>query len=185
MPIVDGLTSTKMIRAHEQANPDNLLSPLAALNGRVPIIAVSASLVEKERETYIDAGFDAWILKPISFDRLNELMHGIVDAQSREQALYKPGEWERGGWFAIGLPKAQNVLKSDSTVDGVPGDSHQAATTESEKEADSDASRRFKSHSEPLPRVEKGLDGGTVNRQLFPETVLDAAPVESPAPMDR
>jgi hypothetical protein len=99
MPIVDGLTSTKMIRSHEKTNPSHKLSERAALNGRIPIIAVSASLVERERQTYMDAGFDAWILKPISFDRLQTLLAGIVDSKTREECLYKPGSWEQGGWF--------------------------------------------------------------------------------------
>jgi hypothetical protein len=102
MPIVDGLTSTKMIRSHEKissSSPPQGLSERAALNGRIPIIAVSASLVERERQTYIDAGFDAWILKPISFDRLQTLLTGIVDRRTREECLYKPGWWEEGGWF--------------------------------------------------------------------------------------
>jgi CheY-like chemotaxis protein len=105
MPIVDGLTSTKMIRKLEKSKTVKCLSTLAALNGRVPVIAVSASLVEKERQTYIDAGFDAWILKPISFSRLNELMNGIVNREIREAALYKPGEWEKGGWFSLPDPE--------------------------------------------------------------------------------
>jgi CheY-like chemotaxis protein len=99
MPIVDGLTSTKMIRSHEKTTPSHKLSKRAALNSRVPIIAVSASLIEKDKQTYIDAGFDAWILKPISFLRLNELMNGIVDIKVRESSLYQPGKWEHGGWF--------------------------------------------------------------------------------------
>lgn len=99
MPIVDGLTSAKMIRSFEKSHPTHTLSKRAALNGRVPIIAVSASLMEKERPLYIEAGFDGWILKPISFDRLKHIMAGIVDAESRKDNLYKPGGWERGGWF--------------------------------------------------------------------------------------
>jgi len=99
MPIVDGLTSTKMIRSYEKTHPTQQLSARAALNGRVPIIAVSASLEEKKRQHYIDAGFDGWILKPISFPRLSEIMEGIVDRQVRRENLYKPGSWERGGWF--------------------------------------------------------------------------------------
>lgn len=99
MPLVDGLTSTKMIRSFEKTHPTQMLSARAALNGRVPIIAVSASLIERERQTYIDAGFDGWILKPISFPRLSELMEGIVDKQVRNENLYQPGSWERGGWF--------------------------------------------------------------------------------------
>ena len=99
MPIVDGLTSTKMIRSFEKSHPTHLLSSRASLNRRVPIIAVSASLVEKERHVYIDAGFDGWILKPISFNRLIDIMTGIVDERVREDNLYKPGGWEHGGWF--------------------------------------------------------------------------------------
>ena len=104
MPIVDGLTSTKMIRSFEKSFPDEFLSKRAALNGRVPIFAVSASLVEKNRQVYIDAGFDGWILKPIDFKRLTLLMAGIVEEETREACLYEPGEWERGGWFAKRQP---------------------------------------------------------------------------------
>jgi len=104
MPIVDGLAATKMIRSFEKTNPAHLLTQRASLNRRVPIIAVSASLIERERQQYIDAGFDGWILKPISFPRLNELMTGIVDQHVREEALYVPGQWERGGWFEKAQP---------------------------------------------------------------------------------
>jgi hypothetical protein len=108
MPIVDGLTSTKMIRSFEKTHTvSQALSERAALNGRVPIIAVSASLVERERQTYIDAGFDAWILKPISFDRLQVLLSGIVEPSTREECLYKPGKWESGGWFDMARKDAQ------------------------------------------------------------------------------
>jgi CheY-like chemotaxis protein len=99
MPIVDGLTSTKMIRSFEKSHPTHVLSKRAALNGRIPVIAVSASLIEKERQSYIDDGFDGWILKPISFDRLKHIMLGIVDPGARKDNIYKAGGWERGGWF--------------------------------------------------------------------------------------
>lgn len=88
-----------MIRSFEKTHPISALSPLAALNGRIPIIAVSASLIERDMQTYIDAGFDAWILKPISFDRLSKLLTAIVDPDCRQRCLYEPGQWERGGWF--------------------------------------------------------------------------------------
>lgn len=99
MPIVDGLTATKMIRSFEKSHPTHLLSSRASLNGRVPIIAVSASLIERERQNYIDAGFDGWILKPIPFVRLSEIMSGIVDKDARKKNLYRAGAWEQGGWF--------------------------------------------------------------------------------------
>lgn len=99
MPIVDGLTSTKMIRSFEQTPEHPGYSKLASINGRIPIFAVSASLVEHERQTYIDAGFDGWILKPIDFKRLNTLLTGISDEETRQSCLYVPGGWEHGGWF--------------------------------------------------------------------------------------
>lgn len=111
MPIVDGLTSAKMIRSFEKSHPTHMLSERASLNGRVPIIAVSASLIERERQMYIDGGFDGWILKPISFDRLNEIMKGIVDESVRDNNLYGPGNWERGGWFGKRQP---NVWQADT-----------------------------------------------------------------------
>lgn len=104
MPIVDGLTSTKMIRSLEKTSPNHVLSQRASLNGRIPVIAVSASLIEKERQIYIDAGFDGWILKPISFPRLTEIMSGIVDPGTRKDNLYRSGNWERGGWFKDAQP---------------------------------------------------------------------------------
>lgn len=114
MPIVDGLTSTKMIRSFEKTHPDNIYSPRAALCGRVPIIAVSASLIERDRQQYIDAGFDAWILKPIGFDRLNHLMAAIVDKDTRLDCLYQPGQWERGGWFHTGQKSSDEVSTKPS-----------------------------------------------------------------------
>ncbi|RYP45482.1 hypothetical protein DL768_008185 [Monosporascus sp. mg162] len=100
MPIVDGLSSTKIIRAFERSNQCAGLSSLAARHGRIPIFAVSASLVEQERPQYIEAGFDAWMVKPIDFGRLNVLLDGISNDDKHDDCLYVPGEWERGGWFA-------------------------------------------------------------------------------------
>ncbi|KAI1301045.1 hsp90-like protein [Xylaria venustula] len=99
MPIVDGLTSTKLIRAFEKSDESPELSAIGRLHGRTPIFAVSASLVEKDRGIYTEAGFDGWILKPIDFKRLNVLLDGITSDEVREECLYQPGEWERGGWF--------------------------------------------------------------------------------------
>ena len=99
MPIVDGLSSTKIIRAFEKSDQPSKLSDLAVRHGRVPIFAVSASLVERERPQYIEAGFDGWILKPIDFKRLAVLLEGIFKDEVRDEYLYVPGEWERGGWF--------------------------------------------------------------------------------------
>lgn len=117
MPIVDGLTSTKMIRSFEKSHPTHLLSTRAAFNGRVPIIAVSASLVERERKKYVDAGFDGWILKPISFDRLQVILRGIVEKKARQENLYRPGTWEQGGWFQ---DVQEDIFAADTRPTGKP-----------------------------------------------------------------
>ncbi|KAK7967076.1 Cyanobacterial phytochrome B [Apiospora aurea] len=116
MPIVDGLTSTKMIRAFEKSEKCHTLSALASYQGRVPIFAVSASLVEKEGPTYINAGFDGWILKPIDIKRLHTLLYGITDDETRNSCLYVPGEWERGGWFQSRSNAGSDTSSDDNNI---------------------------------------------------------------------
>ena len=99
MPIVDGYSATKMIRSFEKTHVGSCLSRRALCNRRVPIFAVSASLVEKDRDKYIEIGFDGWLLKPVDFRRVNEMLKGIVDDSTRDSCLYEPGKWEQGGWF--------------------------------------------------------------------------------------
>lgn len=92
MPICDGTLCTRRIREEENSRTD--------LHGhRIPIIAVSASLQESKRKEYQETGFDGWILKPIFFDRLERLLHGIRDPSFRSNDTYSPGQWEKGGWF--------------------------------------------------------------------------------------
>ncbi|KAJ5090151.1 hypothetical protein N7532_008835 [Penicillium argentinense] len=91
MPIVDGSSATKMIREHE--------AELSTQQNRIPIFAVSASLVERDRQSYIDSGFDGWIMKPIDFHRVHVLLGGVSCSDVRNGCLYQPGMWEQGGWF--------------------------------------------------------------------------------------
>ena len=115
MPIADGLTSTKMIRSFEKSAPHIKLSHRAKLHGRVPVLAVSASLEESKRRLYIDVGFDGWVLKPIDFPRLQKLLKGVVDRLTRESCLYVNGQWEQGGWF---LREQPDPLCADTTPAG-------------------------------------------------------------------
>jgi len=71
-------------------------------------------LVERDRNVYIDAGFDGWILKPISFDRLSEILLGIVDEPQRKKDIYKIGVWEKGGWFS---GKQKSIFDADTKPD--------------------------------------------------------------------
>ncbi|KAJ5720437.1 CheY-like superfamily [Penicillium malachiteum] len=91
MPIVDGLNATKMIRQQEWLHSTD--------HDRTPVFAVSASLVEKDRQIYMDAGFDGWIMKPVDFQRVHQLLDGVLSVESRIKDVYEPGMWEQGGWF--------------------------------------------------------------------------------------
>lgn len=90
MPIVDGLGATKMIRDHEAQE---------SIHDRIPVFAVSASLMEKDRQIYIDGGFDGWIMKPIDFQRVHELLRGVRRSDARGDCPYSARTWEHGGWF--------------------------------------------------------------------------------------
>lgn len=106
MPVMDGIAGTKAIRAWERDPSHPGLSHLARRNGKIPVFAVSASLVEENREVYMEAGFDGWIPKPVDFGRLCTIVAGITDEESRTACLYRPGKWEVGGWFE----KAREVV---------------------------------------------------------------------------
>ncbi|KAF9220495.1 hypothetical protein BS17DRAFT_797672 [Gyrodon lividus] len=103
MPILDGFESTERIREVESKTPlgpPSSRRPSTELNGRIPIFAVSASLLAQQRPELISRGFDGWILKPIDFARLRVLLKGITDTTQRKSDIYKPDcNWELGGWF--------------------------------------------------------------------------------------
>ncbi|KXJ85119.1 putative cyanobacterial phytochrome B [Microdochium bolleyi] len=122
MPIVDGRNSTKMVRAFERGDKLPVLSSAAKQHGGIPILAVSASLVEKERSSYVEAGFDGWILKPIDFRRLKTLLEGIHSQDTRKSCLYVPGQWERGGWFHSGQSSSAEHSSQGTEQPAVDGD---------------------------------------------------------------
>jgi CheY-like chemotaxis protein len=105
MPLLDGVSATIQIREDERRRtPRSSILPRSHTrnHNRVPIFAVSASLPETRLEEIQHAQFDGWILKPINFRRVNELMGGIWDYHLRQRDLYSPStkkNWERGGWL--------------------------------------------------------------------------------------
>ncbi|KAG8853487.1 Light-sensor Protein kinase [Serendipita sp. 411] len=101
MPILDGFGATKSIRNIEKTKPiQSLPRRSTVLTGRIPVFAVSASLVPDQRPYMMELGMDGWILKPIEFKRLAVLLASINDISMREQNAYRPGtNWEYGGWL--------------------------------------------------------------------------------------
>lgn len=98
MPLVSGIESTRIIRSFESTHSPPT-SPIVRAYGRIPIIAVSATLVEKSKLEYSEVGFDGWITKPINFRRLETIIDAVRDENKRKELAYGSDEWENGGWF--------------------------------------------------------------------------------------
>jgi len=111
MPILNGFEATQRIR-HLEATKLPKTDRLAHLlnGGRIPIFAVSASLVERQRGELEQIGIDGWFLKPIDFGRLYTILRGITDPVQRSRDEYRVGgSWEIGGWLLRPLPPPQSM----------------------------------------------------------------------------
>jgi len=77
MPVMDGYTATRAIRAWEKANG----------KPRVPIIAVTAHAIEGALGNSIEAGCDAHVIKPIQRDDLLSTIAGFAKPATRAQPV--------------------------------------------------------------------------------------------------
>lgn len=89
--ILNGFEAATGIRSLEAASCVPLCDqrPSTILNGRLPILAVSASLHERAKHTIEEVGIDGWILKPVDFRRLASLMRGAIDREKRRDDVYR------------------------------------------------------------------------------------------------
>ncbi len=69
MPVMDGLEATRRIRARERET-----------GVHVPIIAMTAHAMERDREECLAVGMDNYISKPIRTEHLFEILDGIAPA---------------------------------------------------------------------------------------------------------
>ena len=76
MPGVDGIEATRMIRAWEET----------AGRGRLPIVAVTASAMKDECETYLAAGMDEVLVKPFAARDLREVLLRHLTTKERGRA---------------------------------------------------------------------------------------------------
>lgn len=68
MPEMDGYGATRRIRARETSEGRR----------RVPIIALTASVLDSDREACRQAGMDDFLTKPIPLSRLDEILEGVL-----------------------------------------------------------------------------------------------------------
>jgi len=70
MPEMDGIEATRLLRERE-----------ARTDTHVPIVAMTAHAMVGDRERFLEAGMDDYVSKPISRDRLREVLRGIGRSQ--------------------------------------------------------------------------------------------------------
>jgi CheY-like chemotaxis protein len=78
MPVMDGPTATREIRAREAASGRR----------RTPVIALTANAMAHQVAEYRAAGMDAIVAKPIDVEQLLSAMQDVLErsAQAREEA---------------------------------------------------------------------------------------------------
>ena len=80
MPVMDGLTATRIIRADAGPNRDT------------PIVVLSASARSEDHAAGLDAGADAYLNKPIDFAALAAVMNRVGAGRAGVQALVETTE---------------------------------------------------------------------------------------------
>ncbi len=68
MPEMDGYQATAAIRKHEKQH-----------GGHLPIVAMTAHALDRDRERCLAAGMDSYLTKPIQLDKLYEMLERICD----------------------------------------------------------------------------------------------------------
>jgi len=94
-----GLTGLEVLTQFRQTNPDNPLK----------LIALSASVLEHQRQEFLDAGFDAFIGKPFHFDQICAVMGDLLDIEFEyeEQAIDgASAATEPTDWSQVAIPDA-------------------------------------------------------------------------------
>lgn len=77
MPVMDGREATRRIRK------------LKGEKARIPIIGVTAHVLQEDREELLAAGMDALVAKPVSLDALKAGMGGVAVHAGRAQPIAK------------------------------------------------------------------------------------------------
>jgi len=99
MPLMDGFEATKALRAWEKTTGKH-----------VPVIAMTAYAMKGDEERCLEAGMDGYIPKPISAQKLYDVIEGTMDQS--EKAGEKPAD--------SSVKRA--VLGKDVILDRVGGD---------------------------------------------------------------
>jgi CheY-like chemotaxis protein len=67
MPVMSGFAATRIIRELESQN-----------NSHIPIIALTANAFESDLEKCLEAGMDAYLIKPTSLEKLATALYDLL-----------------------------------------------------------------------------------------------------------
>jgi PAS domain S-box-containing protein len=84
MPEMDGYEATRAIRESEKTR-----------GGHIPIIAITAHALIGDRERCMEAGMDEYVSKPISSDKLFEIIEALGPEKTERLPAYENGEEAR------------------------------------------------------------------------------------------
>lgn len=82
MPVMDGFTATRRIRALEQQSGSG--------QSRIPIVALTAGVSHKEQNKCYEAGMDDFISKPVSFDKFRMIVQKWLPDKASSYLLGNP-----------------------------------------------------------------------------------------------
>ena len=68
MPDMDGDEAARIIRQ----------KPPEGVDPKIPIIALTAYAMDKEREEYMKSGFNAYLTKPVDIEKLNDVLSKLL-----------------------------------------------------------------------------------------------------------
>jgi signal transduction histidine kinase/DNA-binding response OmpR family regulator len=125
MPVMDGLSATRIIRAVEQGNPlpqaldDELRERLAArlAGGHLPIIAMTAHAMGGDQEMCLEAGMDDYVTKPFQPEQLFAALMSIKGLTAG--AWHAVDERPRGDDVGEGAGGGEEDVPEPATVDQV------------------------------------------------------------------
>jgi signal transduction histidine kinase/CheY-like chemotaxis protein len=172
MPLIDGYRATHILRHH---NPYNLLSR------KIPIVAMTASAIQGDREKCKKAGMDDYLAKPVKGKTLEKMLvrwaiskriPGSPEVESNGSDCSQPGEHNCGTVDAPIFGQGPMVNKKEKREPG--GDEVNEKEKEKEKEKTDiesklskpgrpSMSERQNSHRLTLPRAESEAE--RVNRR--------------------
>jgi signal transduction histidine kinase/DNA-binding response OmpR family regulator len=107
MPEMDGLTATVTIRARERAGHE-----------RLPIVAMTARAMAGDSERCLSAGMDGYISKPVTSERLHEILTRFLESGATEAELpANPGESTTERLAPMDMTRLNEIARGNPAVE--------------------------------------------------------------------